>query len=66
MNKPISWRSIYTTYRFCGHGRIWAAWRGWRYLCSNRVAALPAEREILMQRRVFLEPIRGRVSNHRA
>jgi hypothetical protein len=31
-NPPLSWRSVYATYRFCGHGRIWSAWSAWRYL----------------------------------
>jgi hypothetical protein len=31
-NPPLSWRSVYATYRFCGHGRIWSAWGAWRYV----------------------------------
>jgi hypothetical protein len=39
-NQPLSWRTVYATYRFCGHGRIWSALGAWRYLrnfgTSNR------------------------------
>jgi len=31
-SQRLSWRGIYATYRFCGHGRLWSAWGAWRYL----------------------------------
>ena len=34
--QPLGWRGVYTTYRFCQHGRIWSAWRACCYAWANQ------------------------------
>jgi hypothetical protein len=35
-DNPPSWRGTYRSYRFCGYGAIWSAWRACCSLCGKR------------------------------
>jgi hypothetical protein len=59
MNRPISWRAIYATYRFCGHGRLWSAWRGLCYVRGNAdpLARVPQDPVFMTKRTAFLKQL---------
>ena len=36
--QPLGWHAVYAVYRLCGHGRLWAAWGAWAYLCHQKTS----------------------------
>jgi hypothetical protein len=51
--QPLSWRGVYTTYRFCAHGRIWSAWRAYCYVSAHK----PVENQWVAIRSVNERPV---------